>query len=184
MTSREEFDRAMAGAATLSDRIAALGALLARDTGEEAIIVGGSAIYLHAPALAPSLDIDIVTSSSSAARVIEAWGFVRRRRRVWRREDLQIDVDLLRNFNGSRRRARTIVTAYGPVRVAGIEDLLIKRLVELKHWPTTPTWREVLVRQIQVLLAEYSRDMDRGYLSDRARREDVVDILLDFQARM
>jgi hypothetical protein len=179
--TRAEFDAAMEAATNEADRIQFIGALVGRATDSEAIIVGGSAVYLLAPSLEPSLDVDIVTRTSPAAAAIEAWGFVRRKGRVWRREDLQIDVDLLPHFTGSRNRTLLIETRYGPVRVACPEDMIIKRLAELKHWPTGGEWRAQLVDQVTVLLAEYTGRIDEAYLEDRARREDVADILLDFQ---
>ncbi len=184
MTSRTEFDRAIAAARTEADRILALSALLSSATGDDLIVVGGSAIYLHAPEQTPSLDVDVVTRARPlAAQVLESCGFVRRRGRMRRRSDLPMDVDLLTDFNGSRTRAVAVDTPYGGVRVAGVEDLLIKRLVELKHWAPKPPWRTEILRQIETLLRLYGAALDEGYLRDRAHRERVTDVLGAFRAR-
>jgi hypothetical protein len=180
--SRSEFDKAMAAAANEAERIQYIGALLGRATDSEPIIVGGSAVYLLAPTLEPSLDIDIVTRIEPSSVAIESWGFRRQKGRVWRRDDLRIDVDLLHEFRGSRVRALQVETPYGPVRVACPEDMIVKRLAELKHWPTTPAWRARLVEQVRVLLVEYRDRLDLEYLEKRARREDISDILSDFRA--
>jgi hypothetical protein len=180
--SREEFDRAIASARSESERILYLGALLGRATEADPIITGGSAIYLHAPELAPSLDVDVsVVPRTSAAEAIESWGFERRKGRLWRREDLGIDVDLVGEFRGSRRRAKIIATPYGDVRVACVEDMVLKRLAELKHWQTGEAWRDQIVEQVTVLLADYGPEIDEIYLESLARRDDVVDILADFR---
>lgn len=183
MTTREQFDQAMAASPTEAGRILALGALLSSAIDDDLIVVGGSAIYLHAPELRPSLDVDLVTRDRAAAsETLESWGFARKNRRVWRRSDLPMDVDLLTEFNGSRSRAVTIGTPYGTVRVASVEDLLLKRLIELKHWPTEPDWRHEILRQIDVLLREHRDDLDEEYLQDRARRENVEDVLREARA--
>lgn len=179
--TRESFDRALASASSETDRIQYVGALLGLATGEQPIITGGSAIYLHAPSLKPSLDVDISMPRSDAIEALESWGFARRKGRVWRREDLSTDIDLVGNFRGSRRRAKVILTPYGPVRVACVEDMLVKRLVELKHWPTDERWREQVVEQVTVLLAHYGPELDVEYLGFITKRDDVVDILADFR---
>jgi hypothetical protein len=126
------------------------------------------------------VDISVVPLAR-AADAVESWGFERRGRRVWRRADLSMDVDLVGEFRGSRRRARIIHTPYGPVRVACVEDLIIKRLAELKHWQTAESWRTQLVQQVTVLLSDYGPEIDDEYLASIARRDDVVDILADFR---
>jgi len=180
--SREQFDRAIASARSESERILYLGALLGRAIEADPIITGGSAIYLQSPELVPSLDVDVsVVPRAPAADAIEAWGFERRKGRVWRRDDLGIDVDLVGEFRGSRRRAKIVVTPYGTIRVACVEDLIAKRLAELKHWQTGTTWRNQIVEQVTVLLADYGPEIDWIYLGSIAQRDDVVDILADFR---
>lgn len=185
MTSRAEFDRAMASSPTEADRILALGALLSRAADDSRIVVGGSAIYLQAPELTPSLDVDLVTRARPAAsKVLESWGFVRNRGRVWRRSDLPMDVDLLTDYNGSRTRAVAVDTPYGAIRIAAVEDLLIKRLVELKHWRPKPPWRTEVIRQIETLMHAHGEALDEEYLRVRARREEVDDVLREIRSHL
>ena len=178
--SKAEFDKAIGTARNSAERTQFIGAMLAAETDEEVIVVGGSAVDVYATGRQPSLDIDLVTPVRPATPVIERWGFRRRKGRVWRRTDIATDIDLVGpNYSGSRRRTRIFVTPFGAVRVAGVEDLVVKRLAELKHWPTTPDWREKLVEQVAVLLSEPGIDED--YLLFVANRDDVVDILADFR---
>jgi len=181
MVERGEVERAVEAARSKAERIAFLGALLEKAARNETIIVGGSAIEVLTSGQTSSLDIDIVTVRDEALRVVLSWGF-RPSGRVFCREDWGIEIDLLgARFSGSRQRVRRIDTPYGTARVAGPEDLIVKRLAELKHWPTTPTWRSDLVRQVSLLLAEYGGQLDEEYLASVARRDDVVDILDDFR---
>ncbi len=78
------FDAAPASAGSEAERIEFAGALLGQATGDDPIITGGSAIYLHAPGLEPSLDVDISCPRAKATGVVESWGFQRRSGRVWR----------------------------------------------------------------------------------------------------
>src|SRR5208282_2492234 len=102
----------------------------------------------------------------------------------WRRRDWDVDLDLCGpNLSGSHARIHVIETPYGPARIAAVEDLLAKRLAELKHWPTTPAWRKDLVKQIEILIAEYGDRLDEEYLAFVTRRDDIVDVLADFRRR-
>lgn len=183
MLARDDVERAIRSAKSKTERILFLGALLRTATGNETIVVGGSAVEVLTAGQTSTLDIDIVTPPTPATEVVLSWGF-KPNGRVFRRDDWEMDVDLVgNNFTGSRRQTRRFATPYGEVEVAGPEDLIIKRLVELKHWPTTPSWREDLIRQVTLLIAEYGDEMDEGYLSFVAKRDDVVDILDDFRQR-
>jgi hypothetical protein len=181
VVTREDVERAVASAGSKPDRTLVLGALIARATGDEVVVVAGSAIEIYTSGRTSTLDIDLVTPRKRAIRAVESWGFVRTGR-VWRREDWKLDIDFLgSNLTGSRLKLRTYDTPYGPVRVAAVEDLLVRRLAELKHWPTTPKWRNDLIKQVRILVAEYDDKMDEEYLGIIARRENVLDILADFR---
>jgi hypothetical protein len=185
--SRVEVEAAVASAPSRAKRTEYIGALLARATGDEVIIVGGSAIEVWTSARTVSQDIDLVTSPREAARrVIESWGFVRSGR-AWRREDWNLDIDLVGPvLSGSRSHVRTTQTPYGPVGVIGVEDLIASRLIELKHWPPSRAdpWRKGLIEQIDILLSDYGDQLDDAYLDDRARRDKFEDILNDFRTRL
>ena len=183
MVDRSDVERAVSSARSKSERIEFLGALLGRTTGNEVIIVGGSAVEVLTSGQTASLDIDVVTPRDAAAKAILSWGF-EANGRVFRRSDWEVDIDLVGpQYTGSRFRVRRIETPYGPVDIAGPEDLIVKRLAELKHWQTSPAWREELIRQVTLLLAEYGSQLDEDYLSRVANRDDVTDILGDFRAR-
>jgi len=181
--SRTEVENAVASARSKPERTLYLGALLEKATGEEAIVVGGSAVEIYTSGRTSTNDIDVVMPRAKALKVVKSWGFLPNGR-VWRRKDWDVDIDLLGpNFTGSRLKIQVISTPYGPVRVAGVEDLLAKRLAELKHCPTTPLWRKDLAKQVEILISEHGNQMDDEYLAFIARRDDVVDILADFRQR-
>ena len=183
--ARSDVEIAVRGASS-TDRTLYLGALLGRAIDGPVIIVGGSAIDVYAGGSEPSLDIDLVTLDTpraAASRALESWGFSRVGKN-WRRQDWEIEIDLRGPaFKGSRAKARQFETPYGTVFVAGPEDLLVKRLAELKHGPTSSSWREALLRQITVLLSAEDLSWDEKYLEFIARRDDVIDLLAGFRAQ-
>ena len=181
MIERSEVERAIGTARSKAERIVFLGALLERATGNETIVVGGSAIEVLTAGQTSSADIDIVTPRHPAVEVLLAWGFVPAGR-VFRRDDWNLDVDLVGGkLTGDRTKVRRIETPFGSVDIIGPEDLIVKRLAELKHGHPTPRWQKDLIQQISLLMSEYSEGLDEAYLAFIARRDDVVDILHDFR---
>jgi len=180
---KEEVERAVNNARSKPERIELLGAMLGRSIGDPVVIVGGSAVEVYTAGETSSADIDIVAPRAPAVEAVESWGF-KPSGRLWRRADWNIDIDLLGDvLLGSRLKLQQRMTAYGPVYLLGVEDLLVKRLAELKHgFVSNQAWRRDLQRQIRLLLSEYGNELDGSYLAFIARRDDVVDVLADFRS--
>ena len=70
-------------------------------------------------------------------------------------------------------------TTLRPVRLAAVEDLIIKRLAEAKYWQGR---RQEAFEQAALLASELAGDLDDQYLDLRAKQEGVVDILADLRA--
>jgi hypothetical protein len=174
-TSREEVGRILGTLDDPATRDLYFCALLSRESGESdksLIVVGGSAIEIHTRGVYVSGDIDIVGDRDRIAKVLKAWGFAHEQRE-WYSKELNIVVDLvsdLGGLTGSRSRVRTLVTPYGPIRLAAVEDLIVMRLVSAKYW-RIPTDRE----HAAILARQYARDLDRPYLNEAANRAEVRD---------
>ncbi|MFZ1022526.1 MAG: hypothetical protein WAN87_00115 [Thermoplasmata archaeon] len=179
MTSAEEVERVLTSDPSPDQRILNFAGLLQRDSGSEVIIVGGSAIEVHSRGKYHSDDLDLRGDREAIRRVLARWGF-RNAGKIWLREDWKIAVDVVgTKYTGDPYRAVRVETKFGPVRVAVVEDLIIKRLAEAKHWKTKKA-----IQEAAVLWADYRDRIDFEYLNRQAREYDVVDLLADFRERL
>jgi hypothetical protein len=178
MLSREAFDKAIRTVSDPATKIATFGALLSKASGLGArlTIVGGSAITVYAGSRFVSEDVDVVGEKMRIVPVLRTWEFKSQTdadgRVYWGRDDLGLFVDIVhrRMSSGSQRsgRARTFVTAEGPVRVSAVENLIVRRLA---FW--SREGKPGLIDQAIVLYAENKDDLDMEYLEAEIRREGV-----------
>jgi hypothetical protein len=174
-TSREEVARILRSQTGAATRDLYFCALLTREVGDReapTVVVGGSAVEIYTEGQYISGDIDLVGKRTALARILESWGFTRKNRE-WYSVDWKLAVDLVNDnagMTGSRTLIRTIVTPYGPVQLAAIEDLILKRLTSAKYWQI-PSDRE----QAAILARRYRDELDRTYLSEGAKRDGVAD---------
>ena len=140
---------------------------------DDFVVVGGSAIEVYTVGEYTSGDIDIVSSQHERLRsILESWGF-RRGGRVWTHEELGLVVDLVPHpYTGSFERTTIVTTPHGPIRLAAIEDLIVKRLASAKHWKEKDDFEHAK------LLAVAFRDrIDWDYVEDFATQANVADFL-------
>jgi len=176
MTSYEDAKKAVRGARSPTQGRMHFAALLAAAAAlgpDDFIVVGGSAIEFHTVGEYTSGDIDIVSSRADALRkVLRRWRFSGGPR-VWLNEDLGIVVDLVKYpYTGDLSRTQVYTTPYGMIRVAGIEDLLVKRLASAKHWKIPGD-----VEHAKLLALLYGDRLDWDYVRKYAAHNDVVDFL-------
>src|SRR5271155_698059 len=151
------------------DQILYFAALLARESGSDVVIVGGSAIEVYTRGGYVSGDIDIRADRTRVHRVLAKWNFADEGR-LWIRSDWKVAVDVVGDeYSGDPYRATTISTPHGPVRLAVVEDVFVKRLASAKHWQTRAALDEA-----DLLWRDYRGTMDVAYLDRQARTYDVV----------
>jgi hypothetical protein len=108
------------------------GASLADASRPSLVIVGGSAIEVYTSGPYESADFDVVGDRSPIIASLERWEF-RKEGGPWTRKDLELWVDPVGGEDtGDERRLREVATPYDPVRLASVEDLIAKRLIEIK----------------------------------------------------
>lgn len=177
MTDSTEVEAALKLDPTPASRILYFGALLARESGSEVVIVGGSAIEVHSRGKYASGDIDLRADRARVARVLRKWGF-RNPSRMWVRSDWGIFVDIVGDkYSGDAYRYTEVVTPYGRVGLAVPEDLIVKRLARIKHWKGSEQDKREDLAQAKLLWDEYRSSIDLQYLALQAASYDVVDLL-------
>jgi hypothetical protein len=185
MVTRREFEAALAATRLPGERVAIMGALLAHDSGlgGRLVVVGGSAISIYTEGAYVSKAIDIVGRADRLAPVLKRWGFTlqaRGPRGYWTRQDLGILVDVIdrADYVGLVEATRTQATAHGPVRVAAIEDLIVRRLIFAKRDQNVE-----LLDQAALLWVRFGRELDMEDLAYHIRYEDVEDVYQEMQRR-
>ena len=178
MTTADEVARILEGEPQREQRILNFGALLARESGSEVVVVGGSAIEVYTRGRIVSDDIDIRAERSKIWKVLGEWGF-RDHGKTWIRSDWKIAIDVVGDkYSGDPYRTRLVSTRYGPVRLAAVEDLIVKRLASAKHWQQPRD-----VGQAALLLELYTAEIDQTYLEQMARQYVVSDLLTEVQTK-
>lgn len=178
MTSELEVGRILGNTPEKHNRVLYFGALLARESQSEVVIVGGSAIEIYTRGGYASGDIDIRADREKVHAVLGRWGF-RDRGRLWTRADWGLAIDVVGDmYSGDPYRATTVSTPFGPVRLAVVEDLFVKRLAAAKHWRVAAALEEAYL-----LWADYRDRMDSEYLLRKAKEYQVEDLLEDVRRR-
>lgn len=183
MTSYEELTQELSASSTPTERRLHFVALLAREaawTTDHFVIVGGSAIEIYTSGRYTTGDIDLVLAGTTPPdRVLRSWRF-RAQGRIWFNDELGIVVDFVKPpYTGDLDRSQILTTPFGPVRVAAIEDLLVKRLASAKHWH-----RPGDLDHAKMLGLAYRDRIDWGYVEDLAATYDVRDVLADLRAAL
>ncbi len=177
MTELDEVMGILQGIDDQTERQLRFAAILARELevpSKDFIIVGGSATAIYTDGRYASGDIDAVLTArhEERTRVLRRWGFTQRGRQ-WYNEGLGIFLDFVKPpYTGDISRTQVIATPDGPVRIAAIEDLLVKWLMSAK-W-----WREPKDLEHARLLAAANRDrIDWAYVQRLSEEGEVADFL-------
>lgn len=166
----------MSGAPSPTERRLRFAALLAsalRASETEFIVVGGSAIEFYTRGQYTTGDVDVVyTGRAEIEKVLLGWRFTRQRR-IWLNEGLGIVMDFVKPpYTGDLARTQVLETPYGSIRLAALEDLIVKRLASAKHWR-----RPRDTDHAQLLAAGYEDRIHWGYVERLAVEYDVADLL-------
>lgn len=181
MTSEAELKTILARLRERDRQVLTFAAILAAESGlgESVVVVGGSALEIYTKGGYASGDIDLVGDSKQLQRTLLGWGF-RREARYWVHDELRIFVDIPGSYyNGEFYRTRLLTTAYGPVRLAEPEYLLVRRLAAAKYWKDSKALDEATL-----LAAELEAEIDWAYTETFAQREQVDDLLPELRRRL
>jgi hypothetical protein len=183
VTTTAEIDRILLDGRPPVVRLRTFATLLAEESGlgtEGMTLVGGSAIEIYTQGDSVSGDVDLLVSDRErAASVLRKWGF-RDEGKLLTKDSLGLVVDLRAIANsGSRRLTRVIRTKYGGIRVAGVEDLVLQRLREVRFWKQG----DDAYAQAVLLVERYGRELDWEYIGFFSKKESLENLVDDLRRR-
>jgi hypothetical protein len=163
-------------------RLRSFAALLAADSGlgtSRLTVVGGSAIEIYTNGSYVSGDIDLVVADPTAVkRVLRSWGF-KDEGKLWTHAKLGLFVDIVGKLNsGSDRLTRVVQTEYGSLRLGAVEDLIVKRLLEVRYWG-----QKAALAQAILLTRQYGADLDWEYIDFFSKKDGLHDLVTEMRKR-
>ena len=140
----------------------------------DSYLVGGEAVEMYTAGQFRTGDIDITVSERpKAEKLLRQLGFSREGM-IWLNQDLAIAVQIVASYPSRMEKVRTIEVNGFTVKIVGVEDLIIDRLVGAKYWRSNP---KMEMEQASVLLESFRSSIDLAYLKNRASEERVEDYL-------
>jgi hypothetical protein len=156
--------------------------MLATATGLGAVgltVVGGSALEVYTEGNYVSDGVDLVANDRERViQVLRSWGF-RQHGMYWVSADFRPSVQIVgKDDSGSRRLTQIVSTRYGRVRLAAVEDIVVKRLIKARHWRRPEGLAEAMLA-----VERYGAAMDWEYVERRAEKDGVEDLVADVRQR-
>lgn len=144
------------------------------ERGVDACLVGGEAVELYTAGQFVTGDIDItVADRTFAERIFLSIGFTKEGM-IWLNEDLKVAFQIVARYPSRAEKIRIIRAHSFAIKVVGVEDLIIDRLVAAKYWRSNP---KLDSEQATVLFHNFRKSIDIAYLKRRASEELVEDFL-------
>ena len=161
-------------------RIFFLGFLTAKlkESGVDAILVGGEAIDLYTAGTFSTSDIDLVVDNKPITeKLLNRFGFGKKANGLWFNSDLNIVMQVIdQSYSGDLNRLKKFKVKDYELKVAAPEDLIQNRLYSAKFWKSN-TQRDM--EESVALLKIFSDSIDNSYLDELAREHDIVDYLAE-----
>jgi hypothetical protein len=142
--------------------------------GEALFLVGGQAVETYTGGQFTTGDIDITTTDRALTEAfLGRLGFTREGM-IWLNAKLGFAVHIVGSYPSRSQKARSVEVGPYKIRVTGVEDLIVDRLVAAKHWKSVRD-----AEQATALFRSFEESIDLEYLKKRAMEERVGDILPD-----
>ena len=138
---------------------------------EKPILVGGAAVELYSRGIAKSVDLDLIADRTKIIPVLREMGFHQAGRHFYKgRIFVEIPGQV---FEG---RTQIILYKGQKIRISSVEDLIVDRSCACKYWKS-----QYDCEQAQMLFRAYKPHLDMQYLSERAIKEKVEDLIKDME---
>lgn len=147
-----------------------------KESGVDAILVGGEAVDLYTAGTFATSDIDLVVDNRAVAeKLLNRFGFGKKDNGLWFNIDLNVVIQVIdQSYSGDSDRLRKFRVKNYELRVAAPEDLIQNRLYSAKFWKSNPQ-RDM--EQSIALLGIFSDSIDNSYLDKLAKEHGIVDYL-------
>jgi len=157
--------------------IAVITTAVEEQLGIRPVIVGGQAVEFYTAGGYSTMDIDLIceTSTDKIDSILTRLGFARENKYwILTSEDTEIALEIPSGPLAGDSSKITRVNTPGGHRayVISVEDILIDRLNACVHW--NEAWQEEWI--IGIIVLNYT-EIDWEYLTKRAKREKVADVL-------
>jgi hypothetical protein len=140
--------------------------------GKALFLVGGQAVETYTAGQFTTGDIDITTTDKELTeKILVRLGF-EREGMIWLNAGIGIAVHIVGSYPSKSEMARSVKVGPYTIRVAGVEDLIVDRLVAAKHWKSARD-----AEQATAMFRSFEESIDTQYLKKRAKEESVDDIL-------
>src|SRR5207249_1571274 len=107
-------------------------------------------------------DIDITTTDRELTeKILRRLGFSKEGM-IWLNAKVGIAVHIVGSFPSTSRRARSVNIGPYSIRMVGVEELIVGRLVAAKHWKSARDAEQAIV-----LFKSFEKSIDREYLKKR-----------------
>jgi hypothetical protein len=93
---------------------------------------------------------------------------------IWLNDDLQIAVQIVGRYPTRADKLRTIRVDDSEIKVIGVEDLIVNRIVAAKYWRSNA---KMDVEQSTVLYRNFRDSLDEKYLEKLAFEKNIEDFL-------
>ena len=135
-------------------------------------LVGGQAVEAYTAGQFTTGDIDVTTTDKALTEsILGRLGFSKEGM-IWLNAKLGMAVHIVGTYPSRSEKATTLDVGPYQVRIMGIEDLIVNRLVAAKEWKSARDGE-----QATVLLKVFEGSIDPEYLRRRAKEESVEDLL-------
>lgn len=180
MASADDIQRMLDDEPDRTRRVLYFAAMLSEEVGSGSlIIVGGSAIEVYTAGAYASGDTDVVGDQAGIEKALRKWGF-KKDGMGWFRKGWPFFIQVVgREYSGSLEKTREVETPYGRVRLAAVEDLIVKRLASAMSTGAKSDYGDAVL-----LAKDFEGQIDWAYAVEMARLWQTSELLKQLRSQL
>jgi hypothetical protein len=117
-------------------------------------------------------DIDVTSTDRSKMEILLKQMDFESEGMIWLNKNLMIAIQIVAHSPSRTEKARLIEVAGLKLKVIGVEDLIVDRIVSAKYWRSNT---KLDLEQAAVLFRNFRESLDLSYLRRRSSEENVED---------